>query len=138
MLQRVLHNRNYRLIASLVGIAAALIVAIQVGGVILTATLLTLASYIGTLVTLARLPSEAPSGRIKKVLLTPLIWVRNKLFETPLILTCILGVTTGAMVGITTVTGIIAVACSALLGDLIVQGFTDTLSVMKERRACQV
>lgn len=127
-------DRKKRAIAGVAAIAGIGFIAMSAGGIIMTATVVVLATYIGTLITLSRIPEKVPESAnpFVKVIATPFVWIRNFLFRHRLILTVGLAAATGAVVGYTTVTGFVAMALSALLGDALVTVFTDGLSFLKE------
>lgn len=133
MLGRFFKTRLQRFIAAALGATIAMVVAISTGGVVLTATILTFATYFGTLITLSRVPDKVSEdwSLVKRKTLGPVIGAKNYLFNHPLVLTVALGAMTGVMVGITTVTGIVSVAISALLGDLLVQAYKDGLDIIR-------
>lgn len=129
MISRFLRSTTQRLLAACAVIGGSIWAAMTMGGVIGTATVIVSATYVGTLLTVSRVPKEVPAeaGRIKTAVLKPVVAVRNWLFNHPLVLTIGLGVLSGLTTGITTVTGVACLAISALLGDVIVAGFLDGL-----------
>lgn len=136
MLRRFFKNKWQRFVAAIAGIFGVGAVAVSAGGIVLTAAILVGATYFGTLITLSRIPETMPedAGFTKRQVLKPLIKVRNFLFKHTLILTVALGFTVGMTVGITSVTGIVAMGLSALLGDLFVQVFKDGMEILKSRK----
>lgn len=131
---RWLKNQTTRFYLAITGISITFVGAWLIGGIILTATTLVAATYFGSMITLWRMPNEIPKdwGLFKRALIGPLIKTRNFLFDHTLAMTLALGVMTGFIVGITTVTGIVATAISALIGDMVVQAFKDGIELYGE------
>lgn len=123
----MLKNEENRFYIGLILFVLCIAAAIMVGGVILNAVLITIATYFGTMFTLWRFPNASEYEKkqgIKRFMYYAGL-VKEWLFEHDLVLTILLGFMATAVTGISSVTGITCLAMSSLLGDLFVRVFKD-------------
>lgn len=108
-------------------IGAALFLSIVIGGVVLTAMITVLAVYLGTLITLSRIPDEVPEDThpLLSFVLKPLIKIKKFLWKHDLVLTVIMSTLAGSLVGLNTVTGVVTIALCMFLGDFLVMAFKE-------------
>jgi hypothetical protein len=136
MLSKLLYNKRYRLCACALLITLIAFTAVWVGGILLHAFVLVAALYVGVMVTLSRIPDKVPSNRnvVVRSTLAPIVATRNLLMRFPLITTIIMSVLVGTTIGFSTVTGITAIAISAVMGDLIIRSFCDVIDIVNDKR----
>lgn len=103
----------------------AVAVSAIIGGMLLHAMIVFSCVYIGTLITLWRVPSEVPerTPSFLKPAMAGLVKVRNFLMEHDLVTTILLGVVATSIVSVKTVTGLTVIALCAMFGDMVVHTF---------------